>query len=109
MGRSDDEVERITGLKLKRARRWHKLFERIGILYPGDGNTRQRGWVGCCEMQRNPMDSNAWSPEKFLRSSGAINSTIRSREDYPKAAVCTHILPFFEPQHFSIGKFTGTN
>lgn len=39
-GRSESDVERITQLKLKRPRRWHKLFERMGILYPGEGKTR---------------------------------------------------------------------
>jgi hypothetical protein len=39
-GRSEAEVERVTGQKIKRPRRWHKLFERMGILYPGEGNTR---------------------------------------------------------------------
>lgn len=39
-GRSEEEVLRITGLVLKRPRRWHKLFERMGIFYPGEGNTR---------------------------------------------------------------------
>ena len=39
-GRSDQEVKRVTGIELRRARRWHKLFERIAILYPGEGVTR---------------------------------------------------------------------
>src|ERR1022692_953864 len=39
-GRSEEDVRRITGLDLKRPRRWHKIFERMGIFYPGEGNTR---------------------------------------------------------------------
>ncbi len=39
-GRSEAEVLAVAELELKRPRRWHKLFERIGILYPGEGNTR---------------------------------------------------------------------
>ena len=39
-GRSEEDVKRITGLELKRPRRWHKIFERMGILYPGEGSTR---------------------------------------------------------------------
>lgn len=32
-GMDDAEVGRVTGHPLSRARRWHKMFERIGILY----------------------------------------------------------------------------
>lgn len=39
-GRSEEAVEAETGITLKRPRRWHKIFERMGLLYPGDGNTR---------------------------------------------------------------------
>lgn len=39
-GRSEEAVETETGITLKRPRRWHKIFERMGLLYPGDGNTR---------------------------------------------------------------------
>lgn len=39
-GRSEEELLAVTGLELKRPRRWHKLFERMGILYPGEGITR---------------------------------------------------------------------
>jgi len=39
-GRSEEAVETQTGIALKRPRRWHKIFERMGLLYPGDGNTR---------------------------------------------------------------------
>lgn len=40
-GTVDAEVEARTGVELKRARRPHKLLERMGVLYlDGDGNTR---------------------------------------------------------------------
>jgi hypothetical protein len=39
-GRSEADLKAITGLELKRPRRWHKIFERMGVFYPGDGNTR---------------------------------------------------------------------
>lgn len=39
-GRSEARVKAITGVDLKRPRRWHKIFERMGIFYPGEGNTR---------------------------------------------------------------------
>ena len=40
-GTVDTEVEARTGTNLKRARRPHKLLERMGVLYlDGDGNTR---------------------------------------------------------------------
>ena len=40
-GTVDAEVEARTGTELKRARRPHKLLERMGVLYPdADGNTR---------------------------------------------------------------------
>ena len=40
-GTVDAEVEARTGTELKRARRPHKLLERMGVLYlDGDGNTR---------------------------------------------------------------------
>lgn len=39
-GRSEDEVKSITGIDIKRPRRWHKIFERMAILYPGEGRTR---------------------------------------------------------------------
>lgn len=39
-GRSEEAVEAETGIALKRPRRWHKIFERMGLLYPGEGNTR---------------------------------------------------------------------
>jgi hypothetical protein len=39
-GRVDGDVKAVTGVTLNRARRWHKIFERMGIFYPGKGNTR---------------------------------------------------------------------
>lgn len=39
-GRSEDAVLAQTGVALKRPRRWHKIFERMGLFYPGDGTTR---------------------------------------------------------------------
>ncbi len=39
-GRSEEDVERVTGQKIKRPRRWLKIFERMGIFYPGEGNTK---------------------------------------------------------------------
>lgn len=39
-GRSEEQVKTFTGADIKRPRRWHKIFERMGILYPGEGNTR---------------------------------------------------------------------
>jgi len=39
-GRSESDVKSITGLELKRPRRWHKIFERMGILHPGAGVTK---------------------------------------------------------------------
>lgn len=39
-GRSEAEVKAVTGVDLKRPRRWHKIFERMAILYPGEGHTR---------------------------------------------------------------------
>lgn len=39
-GRSDTDVKAVTGVELKRSRRWHKIFERMGIFYPGEGHTR---------------------------------------------------------------------
>ena len=39
-GRSEEAVKAATGVEIKRPRRWHKIFERMGLLYPGDGNTR---------------------------------------------------------------------
>jgi hypothetical protein len=39
-GRSENDIARIAGLGIKRPRRWHKLFERMGLLYPGEGITR---------------------------------------------------------------------
>lgn len=39
-GRSEEAVLAQTGVALKRPRRWHKIFERMGLLYPGEGNTR---------------------------------------------------------------------
>ena len=38
-GRSETDVKDVTGLDLKRPRRWHKIFERMGILHPGAGVT----------------------------------------------------------------------
>ncbi|MDQ2912766.1 MAG: AAA family ATPase, partial [Chloroflexota bacterium] len=43
-GTRDEDVQMATGEALPRARRWHKIFERMGLLYPdGDGNTRITG------------------------------------------------------------------
>jgi MoxR-like ATPase len=39
-GRNEDDVKAVTGQEIKRPRRWHKIFERMGILYPGEGATR---------------------------------------------------------------------
>src|SRR5215470_12211372 len=39
-GLDDAEVLRVTGQNLSRARRWHKFFERMGLLYQRDGVTR---------------------------------------------------------------------
>jgi len=39
-GRNEAEVKAVTGQDIKRPRRWHKIFERMGVLYPGDGATR---------------------------------------------------------------------
>lgn len=39
-GRSEEEVERVTGLTFKRPRRPIKLLERMGIFYPGEGLTK---------------------------------------------------------------------
>jgi hypothetical protein len=39
-GRIDADVKAVTGVDLNRSRRWHKIFERMGIIYPGKGNTR---------------------------------------------------------------------
>jgi hypothetical protein len=39
-GRDEDAVLKQTGKQLSRPRRWHKLLERMGVLYPGVGNTR---------------------------------------------------------------------
>ena len=39
-GRSDEEVKKHTGRELSRARRWHKIFERMGVFYPGGEVTR---------------------------------------------------------------------
>lgn len=40
LGRSEADVKAVTGKDVDRPRRWHKIFERMGILYPGDGATR---------------------------------------------------------------------
>lgn len=39
-GRSDADVKVVTGQEIDRPRRLHKLLERIGILYPGEGVSR---------------------------------------------------------------------
>ena len=39
-GRNEADVKAVTGQDIKRPRRWHKIFERMGVLYPGDGATR---------------------------------------------------------------------
>lgn len=36
-GTSEDEVKRATGVDLSRPRRWHKIFERMGLVYPDAG------------------------------------------------------------------------
>ena len=40
LGRNEADVKSVTGHEIKRPRRWHKIFERMGIFYPGDGATR---------------------------------------------------------------------
>lgn len=40
LGRSEEQVLAVTGKTVSRPRRWHKLFERMGVLYPGEGATR---------------------------------------------------------------------
>ena len=39
-GRVNSDVKAVTGVDLNRSRRWHKIFERMGIFYPGKGLTR---------------------------------------------------------------------
>jgi hypothetical protein len=39
-GKDDDEVRRVTGQSLIRARRWHLIFERMGLLYTDNNTTR---------------------------------------------------------------------
>lgn len=43
-GTNDDDVQRVTGVTLTRARRWHKIYERMGLLYQDQiGNTALTG------------------------------------------------------------------
>lgn len=39
-GRSERAFRDQLGKDHSRPRRWHKIYERMGLLYPGDGNTR---------------------------------------------------------------------
>lgn len=39
-GRSEADFKAVLGKEANRPRRWHKIYERMGLLYPGEGVTR---------------------------------------------------------------------
>jgi len=76
-GRSEDAVKEKTGIELSRPRRWHKIFERMGLLYPGDGNTR------LARMGRLLRDASAPNGLKRLVGREALETLKRYQFDNP--------------------------
>ena len=45
-GTREDEVREATGEELNRPRRWHKIYERMGLLYPGEDDSTHLSDLG---------------------------------------------------------------
>ena len=76
-GRSEEDVKRVTDVDLKRPRRWHKIFERMGILYPGEGNTR------LARMGRLLRDASAPDGLRRVIAREALEVLVRYQFDNP--------------------------
>ena len=62
-GTRDDDVEAVTGNAIKRVRRWHKIYERMGIVFQDDDDKTRITPLG-----RLVAESSTWAPTQFRRS-----------------------------------------
>lgn len=76
-GRSEEAVKQKTGVDLSRPRRWHKIFERMGLLYPGEGNTH------LARMGRVLLDASAANGLERIIGREALETLKRYQFDNP--------------------------
>jgi len=91
-GTKEDEVAEVTGVTLSRPRRWHKIFERMGLLYQDpSGKTR------LTDLGRHLVELKRTAGREFRRSLARLAVTVlrkyqlknpadESEDGYPEGA-----------------------
>lgn len=92
-GTNEGELEEASGASISRPRRWHKMFERMGLLYPDDASNTQLTALGSlmrsaqASAGRDFRRAIAGSAIEVLRKYQLRNPADRTgADDYPEDA-----------------------